>query len=56
MIIQLLGIAHPIEGTLFQVQGVSRPGSRPVPIGGSEPISGTRDSGMGPFFFFFFFK
>ena len=31
---------------------VSRPDSRPDPIGGSEPVSGTRDSGLGLFFFF----
>ena len=30
---------------------MSRPESRPDPIGGSEPVSGTRDSGMGLFFF-----
>ena len=38
---------------------MSRPDSRPDPIGGSEPVSGTRDSGLGlttGFFFFFFFK
>ena len=33
---------------------LSRPESRSDPIGGSEPVSGTRDSGMGLFFFFFF--
>ena len=33
---------------------VSRPDSRSDPIGGSEPVSGTRDSGLGLFFFFFF--
>ena len=32
---------------------LSRPESRPDPIGGSEPVSGTRDSGLGLFFFFF---
>ena len=30
--------------------GLSRPDSRPDPIGGSESVSGTRDSGMGLFF------
>ena len=29
--------------------GVSRLESRPDPIGGSEPVSGTRDSGLGLF-------
>ena len=37
---------------------LSRPESRSDPIGGSEPVSGTRDSGLGLFtcFFFVFFK
>ena len=30
-------------------QVLSRPESRPDPIGGSEPVSGTRDSGLGLF-------
>ena len=33
---------------------MSRPESRPDPIGGSEPVSGMRDSGLRLFFFFFF--
>ena len=30
-------------------EALSRPDSRPDPIGGSEPVSGTRDSGLGLF-------
>ena len=32
---------------------MSRPESRSDPIGGSEPVSGMRDSRLGLFFFFF---
>ena len=37
---------------------LSRPESRPDPIGGSEPVFETRDSGLGllTYLFFFFFK
>ena len=34
--LSLLGFAHPVEGSPFQVQGVSHPDSRTDPKGGSE--------------------
>ena len=40
-----IGLCLPRRGTPF----LSRPESRPDPNGGSEPVSGTRDSGLGLF-------
>ena len=34
---------------MLEIKCMSRPESRSDPIGGSEPVSGTRDSGLGLF-------
>ena len=60
-----LNLAHSLEVDQLEVcsdsqlvvrQIVSRPDSRPDPIGGSEPVSETRDSGLELFTCFFFLK
>ena len=45
----IIGYTNPI----FIIHKLSHPESRSDPIGGSEPVSETRDSGLGLFFFFF---
>ena len=48
---EVLFVTPKIRGSVNQpsTHGMSRPESRPDPIGGSEPVSGTRDSGLGLF-------
>ena len=52
---EVRAIVHGWEGSGSQSMGhgMSRLDSRSDPIGGSEPSSGSRDSGLGLFFFFF---
>ena len=52
--VQLALRIDTVESTLNKRIEVSRPDSRPDPIGGSEPVSETRDSRLGLFFFFLF--
>ena len=53
VLIKVGKFVFPVDFVVIRIeeykQVLSRPGSRSDPIGGSEPVSGTRDSGLGLF-------